>query len=82
MFTTTLHLNLPKLTKLFSRQRTVAQMKAMLKRIRVARAIAKQRRMLAQLNDAQLKDIGISRYDAIEESSRDFWDIPETDKKP
>lgn len=81
MFTTTLHLDLPKLTKFFSKRRMVAQLKVMLKRIRVARAIAKQRRMLAQLNDAQLKDIGISRYDALEESKRDFWDIPEANNK-
>ncbi|MCP5206557.1 MAG: DUF1127 domain-containing protein [Hahellaceae bacterium] len=80
MFTTTLHLNLPKLTKLLSKQRVMSWAKLVVKRIRLAREIAKQRRMLAQLNDSQLKDIGISRYDAIEESNRDFWDIPENQK--
>jgi uncharacterized protein YjiS (DUF1127 family) len=32
-----------------------------------------QRRMLSQLDDHMLKDIGISRVDAIRESQKAFW---------
>lgn len=34
---------------------------------------AKQRRALLQLSDDQLKDIGISRADAIHEAGKPFW---------
>jgi uncharacterized protein YjiS (DUF1127 family) len=37
------------------------------------RALSTQRRHLAQLSDAALKDMGISRYDASYESSKPFW---------
>ncbi|MGG5819051.1 DUF1127 domain-containing protein [Falsiroseomonas sp. HW251] len=32
-----------------------------------------QRRRLARLSDASLKDIGISRCDALREASKPFW---------
>lgn len=38
--------------------------------------LAEQRRRLAMLDDAALKDMGISRADAIQESERSFWDDP------
>jgi uncharacterized protein YjiS (DUF1127 family) len=31
------------------------------------------REALAQMSDHMLKDIGISRYDAVNESSKPFW---------
>ena len=34
----------------------------------------RSRRMLLEMSDAQLKDIGISRADAYREASRPFWD--------
>jgi uncharacterized protein YjiS (DUF1127 family) len=34
---------------------------------------ARQRRALAQLSDAQLRDIGISRSAARQEASQPFW---------
>lgn len=37
-----------------------------------------QRRQLASLSDATLKDIGLSRLDAEQEASRPFWDDPQT----
>lgn len=77
MSTNTLSIRLPKLIKSFSKQQLAAWAKAMMIRIRNARMVARQRRMLAQLDSSQLKDIGISRYDAVEESSRGFWDIPD-----
>jgi len=36
-------------------------------------AVSKQRRDLSQLTDDQLKDIGISRVDAMREASKPFW---------
>lgn len=36
-------------------------------------AIAKQRHALSRLTDDQLKDIGITRVDAIRESGKPFW---------
>ncbi|MFV1873938.1 MAG: DUF1127 domain-containing protein [Oleiphilus sp.] len=42
-----------------------------------AKQIASQRSRLAQLDAAQLRDIGISESEAKEEFSRGFWDLPE-----
>ena len=36
-------------------------------------AVAKQRHALRLLTDAELKDIGISRVDALREASKPFW---------
>lgn len=36
-------------------------------------AVAKQRHALGQLTDEQLKDIGVSRVDALREASKPFW---------
>ncbi len=38
--------------------------------------LAEQRRRLAMLDDAALKDLGLSRADVIQESERPFWDDP------
>ncbi|MCZ4324174.1 DUF1127 domain-containing protein [Pseudomonas anguilliseptica] len=38
--------------------------------------LAEQRRRLAMLDDAALKDLGLSRADVIQESGRAFWDDP------
>lgn len=38
--------------------------------------LAEQRRRLATLDDAALKDLGLSRADVIQESERSFWDDP------
>ena len=38
--------------------------------------LARQRRHLASLSDAALKDIGLSRADALQEVERPFWDDP------
>ncbi len=34
---------------------------------------SRQRRQLLQLTDQQLNDIGISRYDALQEASKPMW---------
>lgn len=39
-------------------------------------AARRQRHHLARLDDAALKDIGISRFDARRESRRPAWDVP------
>jgi uncharacterized protein YjiS (DUF1127 family) len=36
-------------------------------------ATAKQRHALSQLSDDQLKDIGITRVDALQEAGKPFW---------
>jgi uncharacterized protein YjiS (DUF1127 family) len=36
--------------------------------------LAKQRRALMRLDDHMLKDIGLSRADAMREAERPFWD--------
>lgn len=38
--------------------------------------LARQRRQLAMLDDAALKDLGLSRGDILQESERPFWDDP------
>ncbi|WP_172151894.1 DUF1127 domain-containing protein [Pseudomonas tumuqii] len=38
--------------------------------------LAWQRRQLAALNDAALKDLGLSRADVMQETERPFWDDP------
>ena len=35
-----------------------------------------ERRLVATLSDAALKDIGLSRADALQEIERPFWDDP------
>ena len=37
---------------------------------------ARERAQLAQLNDAALKDLGLSRADVLQEAERPFWDDP------
>lgn len=45
---------------------------------RIARwyELARQRQQLARMNDAGLKDLGLSRADIYQESERPFWDDP------
>lgn len=47
-----------------------------LARVRRWRQLSRQRRELAQLSDEILKDIGLSRADALREAGRRFWDDP------
>ena len=43
--------------------------------IRAATERGRQRHALARLNDSQLKDIGLTRRDVVEESGKPFWRI-------
>ena len=45
-------------------------------RLRQAAAVARQRRALAALDDALLRDIGLTRCEALDEAARPFWDAP------
>ncbi|WP_204115717.1 DUF1127 domain-containing protein [Shimia biformata] len=44
--------------------------------LRALFALARQRRQLARLDDAALKDMGITRADARREAQRAAWDVP------
>ncbi|MCW3150212.1 DUF1127 domain-containing protein [Stutzerimonas stutzeri] len=46
------------------------------RQLRRWRELARQRRQLASLSDATLKDIGYSRADIEQEAARPFWDDP------
>ncbi len=46
-----------------------------------ALSVMRQRRKLAQLDDAALKDIGITRAEASAEADRFFWDAPQIWKR-
>lgn len=43
--------------------------------------LARERRQLAMIDEAGLKDLGLSRATAIHESERPFWDDPLNDEK-
>lgn len=45
-------------------------------RLRRWQELARQRRQLAMLNEAALKDLGLTRADVMQESERPFWDDP------
>lgn len=77
MSSTNISINLPKQAKLSSMQGLNSLGKLILIRVQNARAVVRQRRRLAQLDASQLKDLGISRADALAESSRGFWDLPQ-----
>jgi uncharacterized protein YjiS (DUF1127 family) len=47
-----------------------------LARLRNALALHRQRQHLAALDDALLKDIGLTREDALHEAGRSLWDAP------
>lgn len=55
---------------------SVFSLSALLRRIEAWSALARQRRQLAELDAAMLRDIGLSRDDVAIESARPFWDAP------
>ncbi|MEL6978629.1 MAG: hypothetical protein AAGM38_08135 [Pseudomonadota bacterium] len=44
--------------------------------LRLAWAVAAERRALARMDAAQLKDLGLTSEAAAREASRPFWDLP------
>lgn len=57
----------------FDRLPSLAAVWRMLRRWR---QLARERGQLARLSDAALKDLGLSRADALQEAERPFWDDP------
>ncbi|APX21368.1 MAG: DUF1127 domain-containing protein [Rhodobacteraceae bacterium] len=53
-----------------------ARRRSLLARLLDLQALMRQRRRLAELDDAALRDIGISRADALREAARKPWDAP------
>ena len=53
-----------------------APRRPLLRRLLDLQALWRQRRRLAELDDAALRDIGISRADALREAARKPWDAP------
>lgn len=57
----------------FERLPSLASVWRMLRRWR---QLARERQQLARLSDMALKDLGLSRADALQEAERPFWDDP------
>ena len=55
--------------------RHTSQLTGFLKLVQGWTEISKQRRALAEMSDHQLKDIGVTRFDADAEAARPFWDV-------
>ncbi len=49
---------------------------ALVKRLRLMLQVASERRALARLDAAQLRDLGLTRDEAAAEASRPAWDAP------
>lgn len=60
----------------FDRPLPAISLKALWLRVKRWQQLARQRQQLAMLDDAALKDIGLSRADILQESERPFWDDP------
>jgi len=56
--------------------RDESRLLAALRQVRRWKTLHDQRRQLAALSDAMLKDIGLSRADVEREAGRPFWDDP------
>jgi uncharacterized protein YjiS (DUF1127 family) len=39
-------------------------------------ALRRQRRALAEMDDRQLQDLGLTRAEALQEANRPLWDAP------
>lgn len=51
--------------------------RGLLPRLRDAFAVAEQRHRLAQLDNARLSDLGLTRAEAEAEARRPLWDLPQ-----
>ena len=67
------------MSKVLSHARPVAvQGQPLVKRISAALTLLRQRQKLSKLDDAALRDIGVSRADARREAQRAVWDAPKS----
>ncbi len=48
--------------------------------IEKANRVARERRALLQLGEAELKDFGASRAEAMQEGARPWWDLPQKEQ--
>ena len=53
-------------------------LRRILRVLRLALPLHRQRKLLAKLDDRTLQDIGISRSEALAEAKRPVWDVPPT----
>ncbi|HLD68656.1 MAG TPA: DUF1127 domain-containing protein [Pseudomonas sp.] len=58
------------------RQGGLVWLQTLVRRILRWNELARQRRRLAGLNEAALKDLGLSRADVFQETERHFWNDP------
>ncbi|MBE9639743.1 DUF1127 domain-containing protein [Salipiger mangrovisoli] len=58
------------------RARVVRRRTPLLSRLAGLFAVARQRRKLADLDDHLLRDLGLTKAEAIDEARRGFWDAP------
>lgn len=56
--------------------RLVVRLRRLVQGVAKARAVARQRGALAELDDTMLADLGLSREEARREAQRPFWDAP------
>lgn len=61
--------------------RHIASRKSLISRLFMAWHLSRQRARLTDLDDAILRDIGLTRAQAAAESRRAFWDVPATWKR-
>ncbi|WP_308841272.1 DUF1127 domain-containing protein [Pseudomonas sp. G34] len=57
-------------------RRFIGWFKKCVARVRRWRQLAHERQLLASLNDAALKDLGLNRSEVFSEVQRPFWDDP------
>ncbi len=50
-----------------------AKLNSLVARLWLCRDIRRERAQLRALNDRELRDIGITRYDALHEAMKPFW---------
>ncbi|TCP41753.1 DUF1127 domain-containing protein [Rhodovulum marinum] len=51
---------------------------ALFRRLVLGLGAARQRRRLAELDEALLRDIGLTRDEAVAEARRPVWDVPQS----
>lgn len=57
-----------------SRRAAMARRPSFLQRLLTWHRVANERRRLLELDERTLRDIGLTRDDAVREASRPFWD--------
>ncbi len=58
------------------RRTLVTRLACLPARLAAALQVRRERRLLLQLDEHMLKDLGLSAADAYAEANRSFWDVP------